>query len=49
MVDKEAIQESDEYISKKVMLEDGLESVENLMDPEEEEPEEVKLDNVGAK
>ena len=30
------------------MLEDGLESVENLMD-EEDEPEEANLDNVGAK
>ena len=51
LIDREAINVKDDGVSRKVMLEDGLESVENLMDPEIEEDnlEDVHLDNVGAK
>ena len=34
LMDREALQEKNEDVSKKVMLEDGLENVENLMNPE---------------
>ena len=48
LVDREAIQESGKEVSKPVMLEDGLESVENLMD-KKDDPTEAELDTVGAK
>ena len=48
LVDREAIKESGKEVSKPVMLEDGLESVENLMD-KKDDPTEAELDTVGAK
>ena len=48
LVDREAIQENSKEVSKPVMLEDGLESVENLMDKNDDPPE-AELDTVGAK
>merc|ERR1712240_31108 len=48
LVDQEAIKESGKEVSKPVLLEDGLESVKNLMD-KKDDPTEAELDTVGAK
>ena len=52
--DRKENEDKDKEVSKKVMLEDGLEDVENLMDPEKEELKDTLLadtasDNIGAK
>ena len=48
LVDRTAISENNDNVSKKVMLEDGLENVEDLMDKKDEQKE-SELDNIGAK
>ena len=48
LVNREAIQENSKEVSKPVMLEDGLESVENLID-KNNDPHEAEVDTVGAK
>ena len=54
LIDRESDEYKDKKASKKVMLEDGLEDVENLMDPEKEiQRDALKLaditsDNVGT-
>ena len=54
LVDRKENEDKDKEVSKKVMLEDGLEEVENLIDPDKEELKDVLLadtasDNIGAK
>ena len=54
MVNREENEDKDKKASKKVMLEDGLEDVENLMDPEKEKLKDamkladVTSDNIGT-
>ena len=48
LVDREAIQENNKDSSKQVMLEDGLQNVEDLMNKKEDTPE-AELDTVGAR
>ena len=48
LVDREAIQENSKDSSKQVMLEDGLQNVEDLMNKKEDTPE-AELDTVGAR
>ena len=54
LVDREENKDMDKKVSKKVMLEDGLEDVDNLMDPEKEKLKyaiklaDVTSDNIGT-